>query len=236
MADIAHQLKGGSEAPLQIGEEAPNRRCGGSLEKAPHGDVDRVHRPAADHFHDPAADGLEAQAAFHEFGPVDSKRKTAFVAEEIGGMEEVDMEGVALDPFPPVEQPAQGSDGRGDLHAKRIFQSLAGGELVGDRADAADPGRDVGHLGKGAAAEETFEEPGRLVDIEFGDLDPSIPHADAQGSLALHSRKRLHADAAELAHGWSPLSLSPSARNAGASAVNDRSMRPSCSGGIPCCW
>lgn len=57
--------------------------------------------------------------------------------------------------------------------------------MIGDGTDAADPGRDIGHLGKPSTAEEPFEESRRLIDVEFGDFDAAIVHADAQGPQPL---------------------------------------------------
>ena len=119
-------------------------------------------------------------------------------------MEQVDVEGMALNPFAAVEQSAQRDDGGGDLHTECLLQSLTGGQLVGDRTDAADSCGDVGHLGESPATEEPFEESGRFVDVEFGNLDAALIHANPQRALSFDTRERLHVEAADLTHGGSP--------------------------------
>jgi hypothetical protein len=92
-------------------------------------------------------------------------------------------------PKPPVV-PARGCGGRADWpstvtpHASSIARHAL--NLVGNRADAADPGGDVGRLSTGAAAQERLEEPGRLVDVRPHLLDPVVTGPDVHGALALH--------------------------------------------------
>ena len=56
---------------------------------------------------------LSAERPFHEHAVVAGELDGAGVAHEVGGVQEVDMERVALDPLAAVQQPTQGSDGRG---------------------------------------------------------------------------------------------------------------------------
>ena len=65
-------------------------------------------------------------------------------------MQQVDVQRVTVDPLPAVQQPAQRRQLRVDRHPARVFDRIAGADLVGDRADAADPRGDVGRLGVGA--------------------------------------------------------------------------------------
>ena len=76
--------------------------------------------------------------------------------------------------------------GSADGDAAGVLDRRARAHLVGDRADAADPGGDVRRLGVGAAAQERLEEAGRLVDIEPGLHHLVTAGPDVQGALALH--------------------------------------------------
>jgi len=95
-------------------------------------------------------------------------------------VQQVDVQGVAFDPFAAVEQPAQRMDFGSDLDAKRLLERVAGAHLVGDRADAADAGGDVGDFTDLPPAEEAFKEARRLVDVELDVLDVVAVHADVE--------------------------------------------------------
>ena len=53
------------------------------------------------------ADLLQLEAALHDVGVVARHLDRALVAEEIGRVQHVDVQRVALDPFAAIEQPAQ---------------------------------------------------------------------------------------------------------------------------------
>ena len=233
-AHLRHEIDRGGEPPLEVGhegEEVGRRR--GPVEPA-HRDVDRMHGAAAHHLHDPAAEALQPQTAIHEIGVGCGQREAALHPHEVGRVEQMHVEGVALDPLAVVEEPAEPADPGGDLHAQRPLQRLAGRQLVGHRTDPANPGHDVGHLADLAAANEPLEEPRRLVDRELGDLHGPVDHADAQRSFPFHSGERLHLKPSNLVHSLAS-SRSLSARNAGAAALNDRTSRSSDSRGAPRC-
>ena len=71
---------------------------------------------------------------------------------------------------------------------------MAGAHLVGHRADAADAGGDVGHLGDGTAPQERLEEPRRFEDAQLHVVHPAIAQADGQRSLPLDARHGRDAD------------------------------------------
>ena len=217
-ARLPHHLLGGRQPPLEIGNEAANRGRVGSLMKASHGDVDRVHRPAAHHLHDPVAERLEPEAPLDELGGHFREREATLMAQEVGRVEEMDVERVALDPLATVEQPPQGLDGRRDRDAERLLGRLAGAHLVGHGADPADPGHEVGQFADRATLHELLEEPRRLVDRELRDLDPPVGHPHPQRPLPLDAGQGVDRDRAH--HGVTHEGLasrrSLSARNAGA--------------------
>ncbi len=69
--------------------------------------VDRVDRTTAEQFHDRVAGLFKAQAAFDVVAPGAGQVDHAVGAEEVGRMQQVDVHGLALDPLPAVQQPAQ---------------------------------------------------------------------------------------------------------------------------------
>jgi len=99
-------------------------------------------------------------------------------------------------PLAAVQQPPQVGDRRGHGDAASVLDRMARRQLVGDRADPADPRRDVDRFGVRAAAQERLEEPWRLVDAQLGVLDPAVGHGHAQRTLALHAGQRPDAQAA----------------------------------------
>src|SRR5215469_3144318 len=110
---------------------------------------------------------------------------TAVVAEKVRRVQEVDVQRVAFDPFPAVEQPPKRRYRRGYARLAGVLDRLTGAHLVGDRADAADPRGDVGRLGVLAAAQQCFEEPGRFVEVQprFGYL--AVADDDLEAALTL---------------------------------------------------
>ena len=84
-------------------------RVGGPVEAADP-DVDRVHGSAADCLHDQVARPFDLEASFHGCPVTLGELDSVGAAEEVGGVKQVDVKGVALDPFSTVEQAPQVSD------------------------------------------------------------------------------------------------------------------------------
>ena len=101
----------------------------------------------------------------------------------------MDVQGVALDPFTAIQQPPQRADLGRHLKAERLLQRMAGAHLVGDRADAADAGGDVGNFTDLPAAQEALEEPRRLVDVELDVVDNLALQADVQAAFPFDARQ-----------------------------------------------
>ncbi len=74
------------------------------------------------------------------------------------------MQHVAFNPLAAIEEVAQGANLRVDLleHAEGPFEGVAGAHLVGDRADAADPCREVGDFLEVASARGRLRRTGRF--------------------------------------------------------------------------
>ena len=163
--------------------------------EAPDADVDGVDRPPADRGHEQVAGALDLQAAF-EGGAIElGERDGVLASEEVRRVQEVDVQGVALDPLAAVEEPAQAPDAFVDLDTERVLHGRARAHLVGDRADAADPGGDVGGLVVAPADEQCLEEPRWLEDLEGDVGDDAVSHLDPQRPLALHPGQPLDGDA-----------------------------------------
>ena len=98
-----------------------------------------------------------------------------FVAEKIGRVQHVDVQGVALDPFAAIDQPAQSAQLARRRHAARVLHGVDSAHLVRDRADAADARGDVGRFGELAPAQERLEEARRLEDLQLHVASPCPP-------------------------------------------------------------
>src|SRR4029453_11068749 len=124
------------------------------------------------------------------------------VPEEVGGVEHVDVERVALDPLAAVEEPAQEADRLADLDLAEGLHRVDRAHLVRDRADAADGGRDVRRLEERTAAEKRLEEARRLENPQLDLVDLAVDQPDRHRSLALDAGEIVSLDRAPcwLAH------------------------------------
>ncbi len=75
--------------------------------------------PPAQDGHDPVAKPLDAQAALDHVRMIRGQLDRTWVAEEVGGMQQVDVQCVALDPFAAVEEASQAANLRVDRTPKR---------------------------------------------------------------------------------------------------------------------
>jgi hypothetical protein len=69
-----------------------------------------MDRPAPDQLHDRVAGLLQRQSPLDQVAAVFGEGERAGVAEEVGGVQQVDVQGMALDPLSAVEQPAKIGD------------------------------------------------------------------------------------------------------------------------------
>ena len=151
--------------------------------------VDRVDLATADQRHQVVARALQRQPALDRLWGVARELDGAVVPEEVGRMEHVDVEGVALDPLAAVEEPPEQPDRLGNLDAAEALEGVDRTRLVGDGADAADAGGDVRGLPERAALEERLEESRRLEDAQLDVLDAPIGEAHRHAALAFHARE-----------------------------------------------
>jgi hypothetical protein len=133
----------------------------------------RVHRTPAEQADQVVAQPLQAQAAADGLRVPRSHRNAALETEEVRQGQQVDVQGMALQPLSAVHQPPHPNHpGRG-LHPEGLLQGLHGSHLVRHRADAADAGHDIQHLLMPAALQELLEVARRLEDAQPQGLDPA---------------------------------------------------------------
>ena len=102
--DQLERIDGRLQPPFEVGQEgAEGVLAWGTMEPA-HGHVDRMDRPAAQHLKDFVADLLHPQALDDDLAVIGGQADAALVAQEIGGVQQVDVQRVALDPLAAVEQ------------------------------------------------------------------------------------------------------------------------------------
>ncbi len=162
-------------------------------------DVHRVDRPAADDAQQLVARLLHVQTALDDAAMVAGHLDRAVVPEEVGRVQHVDVQRVALDPLAAVQEPAQQPDRLGNRHAAGVLHRRDRAHLVGDRADPADACRDVGRLGERAAAQQPLEEARRLVDPQRHVGHPPVADRHAHRALAFDARERVDGDRARAA-------------------------------------
>ncbi len=204
-----HRPGGGVEGPLEVGDHLLQLLLGGHLVPAAHLDVDGVDLPPAEQGDDVVAELLQLQRLLDRSPVVGGHVDGALVAEEVGEVKHEGVEHVALDPLPAVDEPPQLPQGTFHLHPEDGLHGVHRAHLVGDRADAADAGGDVGGVAEAAAPQEGFVEPGRLEDAELGDLHLPVPDPGLQAALALHASEVIDADGPRLGltgrrHHWPP--------------------------------
>ncbi len=145
----------------------------------------RVDCPAADQFHDLVAGPLESERLLHDRLVVAGHGDRALVAQEVRGVEHVYMEGMALDPFAPVEELAQRSNLWIDFDLEQVLEGHRRAHLVGDRADAADSGGDVDDFVGRSTDHELLKVARRLEDRQAGLDDVAVVDAQLERAFAL---------------------------------------------------
>ena len=219
---------------LQQGEEGSERHQVGATMEPADGDVHRVDGPTAELGDEVVPQLLQAQQRCDPIRMVPCDVDARRVAEEVGSVQEGDVEDMALDPLAAVEEAAELAHHGIDLEPERLLDRVDGTHLVGDRADAADPSRQVDGLVEPAADEEGLEEPGRLVDLEPDVGQHAILDHDVHGPFALDSRERRHVEIdVSVVHGRafpSPI------RSNGAGPLSHRSRSVSSSPKARACW
>ena len=201
----ANEVDSGAVRPRERFRERGDHLAIGSPVEAAETDVDGVDRPPADHLHDLVADLLQPQDVRDELAVTVRELQSGAGAEEVGRVEEPDVQDVALDPLACVQQTAKFAKPTVDGDAGDVLEGRRRRHLVGDRADPADPRRDVDRFAEAATTQERLEEPGRFVDLQSEVGDDVVLDLDVQRAFALDPRQGRHAEVDVLVgHGRPP--------------------------------
>lgn len=154
---------------------------------------------------------FEGEAALDRSGVIGRHRDRVGIAEKIGRVQHHDVQSVALDPLPAIEQPAQGADRRLDDNAERRLDRMHAAHLVGDRANPADAGNDVQNLAVAAPAQQCLEKARRLEDAEPNPIHPAVADIEPQRAFALDAGDVIDLEGPSR-HVFQPLSETPRRR------------------------
>ncbi len=164
---------------------------------------------------------LQAQAALYSFREFAGHRNGIGITEKIRGMQHVNMQRMAFDPFATIHQAPQCAATRVYRNVKSLFDRVQRGHLIGNRTNAADSSSDIGSLFIASASQESFKKSGRLKDLQFYIRDRSLIDSDLKRAFSFHTREsvtfynsRFHDGF--LSHRWL------SSRNAPAQQLNPR--------------
>ena len=116
--------------------------------------VDRMNRSATDHVENRVPRLFQRKPTF-DVGTRDTgKFDRVGRAQEIRGVQQVDMQCVTGDPLAAIQKSSQIENRLGEVRTACLLDRVAGADLVSDRADSANPGRDVGRLAEIAAPDK----------------------------------------------------------------------------------
>ncbi len=202
--DPAHQGHRGIQGLLERRNQRIQLRLRRQAKEPANAHVDGMNFPTTYHGDNLVSCLLQLQPGCDLLRKVLRHVDAARVPQEIGSMEHQNVEPVALDPFPAVNEPSQKMDVVRHLYAGTVFDRVDGTGLIGDRADATDPGSDVGRLGEAAAPQERLEEPGWLEDLELEVHHPVAVELEVHGTLTLNAGQIINGYFPLICHRHSP--------------------------------
>jgi hypothetical protein len=126
-----------------------------------------MNRATSDYFDQFIANFLHTQCSCHALRRDLGQTDHALMTGQIWSLKHVYMQHVTLNPFPAIEQISKQPCLGGHSDVQRIFKSPHRAHLVSDGTNAANPGRDVWDILQIPALQESFEEAGRFVDVDF---------------------------------------------------------------------
>src|SRR6266700_3670906 len=188
----AYRFQRSVPPPLQLLCELAKFLLRRHLIKAANTHVDGMNLPATQERDNGIASLLHVQAALHNVGVVLRHVHGIRIAQKVGRMEHVDMQGMALDPFATVEQPPQLAKLPVNYYAEGLLHRMDGAHLVGDGTDAADASSDIGGLTVHATSQKRLEEARWLEDLQF--------HVRNPVAVDLHVERPLPFDASQVVH------------------------------------
>ena len=189
--DPADDVDGSIDGPSQLVGQFAHRGERWCAVEATDLHVHWVHGASTDHLHDPVAELLQSQPTFHLGAVLRRHRDAIRVAEEVGGVQEVDVQHVALDPLTAVEEIPKLAQRVVDLDAACGLERVARTHLIRDGADAADASGDVDGLGVVAADQEALEEARWLENAQPHVDQFTFVHLDDETALTFHAGERL---------------------------------------------
>ena len=113
--DPAHGLQRRIARPLELFGKGQEFRFGRNLVESADAHVDGMDLAAAEQVHDLVPGLLQAQSALDLRGMVLGHADGVLIAEEVGRVQQVNVQRMALDPFAAVQQPPQRPNGPGIL-------------------------------------------------------------------------------------------------------------------------
>ncbi len=230
-SDQLHRFERQVAGSFQPRREGTQLGLGGHAVEPADPHVDRMDRPAADQVDELVADLLQIETTLHHVAVSGGQFDGAVVPEEVGGMKQVDVQRMALDPLAAVHQPPQIGEGPVDGGPASVFDRVACAHLVGDRADPADAGGEIGRLGVRPTTKERLEEARWLVDLQLDELHLTVADHDVHRPFALHPGEGVDREHSVGIGPWCHVELpsatrrSLSTRNGSAFVLNVRSMR-----------
>src|SRR5580704_9007281 len=96
-----------------------------------------MDRAAAEHLQKFIAMLFDSQASLELVTTALDQLQSAIASEEVGGMQKMNVQPVAFDPFAAIQQSSQATDFRQDGDFQRSLQGMHATHLVGDRPKAA---------------------------------------------------------------------------------------------------
>ena len=195
LVELGHppgHLDCGRQSPLEVWDQLLQGSARGCLEKAADGHVDRMDSAAAQYGQQLIAVLFQPQAPLHRRAVVGRHLEAALVPQEIGSMQQMNVQTVALDPFATVEQPAELADLGRHNNPQGGLDGMHGGHLVRDRADAADAGGDIGGFENRTSAKQRLEQSRRFEDPQFHPLQFPPASVDVQRPFSLDAGQHLN--------------------------------------------
>ncbi len=199
--DPACGVDGRLKSPFEAGNQFLQGISAGGAVEAADGHIDGMDGSATEDFQQGVSVFFQSESAGDFGGEFAGEFHSAGDSKKIRGLQQMHMQGVAFDPFAAVEEPAELADFRSDGDAQDFFEGVDCGHLIGDRADSADTGGDVGNFFEGTSAQKAFKETRWFVDCELDIFDGVAVEPNDQSTFPLNSRQSLNADGSGIAHG-----------------------------------
>lgn len=105
--DPAHGVFGETQSLFEVWDERLQFVCAGCTMEAANSNADGMNGAAAEHFEELVAKLFQRQAASDFGGVLAGEFNSAGDVEKVGGLKQMDVQGMTFDPFGTIEQPAK---------------------------------------------------------------------------------------------------------------------------------